>query len=175
MSLKDQSPVSKKNCLDLSKDTTPFETPNDKESSNNQNVINNEPNLIDTELPGDENTKLKLNHSNQTLSSSDKIDNIIFQLNWSIRDELIININQHNQLLIGKMISKDNREMILKNNIGLYRVLVNLKLKTNEEIKNDTSDKVGSNEIVLDLDWNTRLKVIILIIDLNELLKLLNY
>lgn len=87
-----------------------------------------------------------------------------FELSWQTRDSIIACLSKHTKLLSGLIISDRNREQMREMNENLVAALMNLPLKTGSEIPKEpgcsSCVRKNSNEVVLDLSWNARLKVV---------------
>ena len=85
---------------------------------------------------------------------------IVCELAWSTRDYLIYSLNRYSQLLVGKALSDDDRNEIIELNLELLSILLGLPLKTPEPAEAPGEPVAESNEVVLDLHWQTRGRLI---------------
>lgn len=109
-------------------------------------------------------------------ASSADLD-IVYELTWSTRDYLIYSLNRYSQLLFGQALTADARNEIIELNLELLSILLGLPLQlqtpplnqqpSNLQSLNSKSEMptqpefaAESNEIVLDLHWRTRSRLI---------------
>lgn len=86
--------------------------------------------------------------------------NELYQLNWSARDEIIVNLNRYTQLLCGEKIES---ETLMYENADLYQALIVLPLKSEPSSPASTGQPAAgrpSNRVVLDLDGSLRLQIV---------------
>lgn len=92
---------------------------------------------------------------------------IVCELTWSQRDYLIYALNRYSQLLLGKALTGDAKNEIVEFNLELLSVLLSLPLQRSDgsgelQRPDDRGELASSdaNEIVLDLHWRTRGRLI---------------
>lgn len=92
-------------------------------------------------------------------NSTDQVQlkQLVFELAWETRDEIICNLNQHTKLLSGLTIKPEAREKLRKANGDLIVVLLNLPLKVDDSKSRRDAPK---NELLLDLNWETRSRIV---------------
>lgn len=80
---------------------------------------------------------------------------IVFRLNWSLRDELIANLSQHSHILLGKTMQTSDREKMRAKNFELLTVVLELPLQAV-----DCDPLADAKEVVLDLDEHIRARIV---------------
>ena len=125
--------------------------------------------LLSNKEKMDKAKRLKTSNENNSQENQNSASNQSNQLNYVLRRQLkdqIINIlNQLTALLYGETIDKDNEKNLIKENQNLIQELVNLRLSK----ENDLYNHLNQNQLVLDIDDDTRMKIIV------NLIKNFNY
>lgn len=92
---------------------------------------------------------------------------VICELSWSVRDEIILHLNRHSALLVGKRVSTNAKKSMMKSNVQLLDQLMNLPMKTGDQTERsrliDDRGAGGSNEIneiILEIDWQAKTRLI---------------
>ena len=108
--------------------------------------------------------RLKTSNENsiQNSTSNTKLDYVLKRIT---KDEIINLLNQHTALLYGETIDKANEEKMIEKNQNLIKELINLNLSKEYDSKNELID----NQLVLDIDYDTKVKII------NNLIMNFNY
>lgn len=83
-------------------------------------------------------------------SSNCDLTELVYKLNWTLRDAIILNLNCYTKQLFGKRLGTAAEERLLQSNADLYQRLISLPLKSDEE----ADDR--PNEIVLELAFGVR-------------------
>lgn len=89
--------------------------------------------------------------SNQT--DEKKPTELVYKLDWTTRDEIILLLNRYTRLLYGE--KNETNEKLMYENIDLYQVLISLSLKSDSPTESDGR----SGKVVLDLSASARLKI----------------
>ena len=93
-----------------------------------------------------------------------QLKELVFELAWKTKDEIICNLNQHTKLLSGLIIKNDTMEKMRKVNGDLMAALMNLPVKVDGRSKSfeslDHSSDDGSNEILFELNSNVRSRIV---------------
>ena len=84
-------------------------------------------------------------------SSVEPLSDLLFCLSWSTRDEIILSLSQHSQILLGKTLRGAERANVKKKTLDLSAVLFDLPLQVS---------KGDSNEVTLQLDAATRGRIV---------------
>ena len=99
--------------------------------------------------------------SNQNASSqtdqngtSKQPTELVYQLDWTTRDEIIISLNRYTRVIYGEKV--ETNEKFMSENIDLYQALISLPLKSSSNAPAGS----GSSKVVLDLDSSARLQVV---------------
>ena len=91
--------------------------------------------------------------SESSESSSCDLTELVYKLDWALRDAIICNINSYTQLLFAKQLDNAAEVRLAKTNTDLYQQLVNLPLKSDDEISQ-------SGEVVLELALGVRCEIV---------------
>ena len=103
-----------------------------------------------------------LNQNLFNLSSTDpKTKDKILRMNWTIKDRLIGMLSSYSGLLHYQEISDECRQKAIKETDCLIADLSSLKLKSADDLSKSKAKSDKSSELVLDLNWATRSKLII--------------
>lgn len=96
--------------------------------------------------------------------TSTQVNDLEFELPWATRDEIVGNLSQHTKLLSGLIIKETVREKMQKANADLLVALMNLPLKVDGQLRSFQRRKPAAdecmNEVVLDLGWDVRLRIL---------------
>lgn len=139
------------------------------EMKNSEQSDSNETPDIHQKLGGSINNNSTSEASTATSSTGEmktgQLNDIEFELAWETRDKIVIFLSKHTKLLSGLVISADVREMIRKLNGDLVATLMNLPPKADDQSRSfespaGNSADFSSNEVVLDLSWNVRQKIV---------------
>lgn len=99
-----------------------------------------------------------------TMSSTEmktaQLKRLEFELSWDARDEIICNLNDHMRLLSGQTIKPDARETMRKVNCDLIVALLDLPVNVDDRSKRFESASSKPNEVVLDLTWTIRSRIL---------------
>lgn len=101
----------------------------------------------------------------QTVDRQNSALDIVCELTWPTRDYLIYSLNRYSQLLLGKALTVEARNEIAELNFELLSVLLGLPLSTQQDSGELNSqppaeNSLESNDVVLDLHWQTRTRLI---------------
>ena len=108
-------------------------------------------------------------HSVITMTSSAnqvtlQLEDLEFELAWKCRDEIILSLNRHTELLSGLIIKADARENLRKANNDLVATLMNLSVKVDGRSRSleslGRSPDDGPNEVLLDLSSEVRSRIV---------------
>lgn len=72
--------------------------------------------------------------SEYSVSSNCDLSELVYKLDWSLRDAIIFNLNGYTQLLFGKKLGTVAKKRLLQANADLYQRLISLPLKFDEEL-----------------------------------------
>ena len=97
--------------------------------------------------------------SSTGLVNSAQLKDLEFELTCSTRDEIISTINRHTELLSGLHIQMNVRETMRKANGNLVTALMDLPRKV-DGLNGSLGAGDGQNEMVLDLSWDDRLRIV---------------
>jgi hypothetical protein len=114
--------------------------------------------------------KISSSSSSSTINQS---SDIVYELDWSIRDKILSYLNLNSSLLFGNSISEEVKERMMKENIELYTILINLPSKSTKLDKSSDEDHV-SNKLILNLTFDLRMSIIDSLISNYSLINLLN-
>lgn len=122
--------------------------------------------------------KLKKLENEQKLEDKiiNKPNDIVYDLEWSIRDDLILNLNHYSSMLLGKQLKTEQKGKLMKNNVNLYETLIKLPVKSNSENSN-ILNKISTNELnqlILELDYKTRSRITEILIENHSLSTLID-
>ena len=99
-------------------------------------------------------------------SSSCDLTELVYKLDWALRDEIILNLNGYSRLLCGKALSGTAKERLAQANADLYQQLINLPLKSDDEISD-----LRSSEVVLELAFGVKGEIVSALITNQSLIK----
>lgn len=97
--------------------------------------------------------------TNKNEVDKQQTDELIYKLNWTTRDEIILNLNRYTQLLCGKKAETEIKEKLMYDNTDLYQILISLSLK-GQSSDNAPDASCKSSKVVLGLDSDTRLQIV---------------
>ena len=146
-------------------------------------LFNEDQNLTNQQIDSN-NINLKLNDqqtsqsnqsatTNETSSKINQINHLVYELDWSFRDELILYLNASTSQLHGEPISTDAKDKLMKENVDLYANLINLPLKLNKPNEHKEENNHQLKKIVLDLSWTLGSKIIDVLIANHNLANLI--
>lgn len=98
---------------------------------------------------------------NQNANQTDQNDaskqptELVYKLDWTTRDEIMISLNRYTRLLYGEKDETETSEKLMYENTDLYQALISLPLKSNAPGGSGRSSKV-----VLNLDSSVRLQIV---------------
>ena len=112
-----------------------------------------------------ESSATTMTNSTEDQAKIGQLNDLEFELAWKTRDEIIYNLNLHTKLLSGLIIKPDAREKIRKANSDLIVVLLNLPSKVDGRSRSlesfeNSPDDVGLNEVLLDLSWDVKSRIV---------------
>lgn len=95
---------------------------------------------------------------------------VICELGWAVRDAIILHLNRHSALLVGKSISAQAKKEMMEKNVHLLSVLINLPMKGGDQTERKAlvdqsslaveEDDDGSNRVILELAWDAKTRLI---------------
>ena len=96
----------------------------------------------------------KIEYSSGCLSGD--LAELVYQLKWGIRDEIMLNLNGYTQLFCGKKLGTSAKANLLQVNTELYQQLINLPAKSDEE----TSEEPRPSEVSLELSLSDKCEIV---------------
>lgn len=110
--------------------------------------------------------------SKSSKSTIDNPDNIIFNIKWSTRDQIVKNISTFSSMLCGRELNLDDKQNLVKSNNELLLNLISLsmdddkKMKKKLELINDDLIDVetADGDVCLKINWALRDRIIFLLI-----------
>ena len=110
-----------------------------------------------------------MEYFDESSEPSNGLTDLVYKLDWAIRDEIILNLNGYTRLLCGKTLGSVAKERLLQANSALYQRLINLPLTSDEKRPNK---EPRPSEVALKLAFSVKREIINALIANHSLTKI---
>ena len=90
-------------------------------------------------------------------SPNGHLTELVYKLDWAVRDEIILNLNGYSRLLCGKAFGGAAKERLLQANASLYQRLINLPPTCDEQASNE---EPRLSKVALELTFRAKEEII---------------